>query len=263
MATRGNPKVTGVLPVALGNMTKIIATITHSVKAYVCVMQLHKDVEERLLNKVVREFQGEIYQRPPVRSHVKRTLRKKKIYSIEVNEVLGRNVLLTIVSEPGTYMRKLCWDIGLVLGVGAHMRELRRIKTGPFEEGTGLVTMYDLSEAVYELKERGKEGLIRKVIMPGEYGVCELKKVVLRDSAVESVVNGSPLAIPGISYYSEQIEKGEVVAMFTLKGELIGLSKSLVSSLDIKRMEKGLAFQPFRIVMERGIYPRMWKSKRA
>ncbi|PMP59441.1 MAG: RNA-guided pseudouridylation complex pseudouridine synthase subunit Cbf5 [Caldisphaera sp.] len=241
-------------------MTKIIGVVTHSKKAYVCIMQLHKDTDISNLKSVLREFQGIIYQRPPIRSHVKRTLRKKIIYRIDLNEVVDRKVLLTIESEAGTYMRKLCWDIGLVLGTGAHMRELRRIKTGPFSEEKSLVTMYDISEAIYELREKGKENLIRKVIIPGEFSVCSLPKVILRDSAVESIAHGSPLAIPGISYYSENLRKNDIVAMLTLKGELIGIGKSLMSSEEIKKQEKGLAVQPFRIVLEKGLYPREWKS---
>ncbi|MGC9183055.1 MAG: RNA-guided pseudouridylation complex pseudouridine synthase subunit Cbf5 [Caldisphaera sp.] len=240
-------------------MTKIIGFVTHSKKAYVCLMQLHKDVDFKLINNVINEFIGEIYQRPPVRSHVKRILRIKKIFNIEINEINNRKVLLTIESEAGTYMRKLCWDIGLVLGTGAHMRELRRIKTGPFNEDNA-VTLQQISEAVYQYKTTGKEDLLRKVIIPGEYSVCELEKILVRDTAVESVINGSPLAIPGISYFNDGINRGDIVALLTLKGELIGLAKALMNSNEIKQNNKGLAFQPTRIVMERGIYPKAWKS---
>ncbi|WP_410712386.1 RNA-guided pseudouridylation complex pseudouridine synthase subunit Cbf5 [Caldisphaera sp.] len=240
-------------------MTKIIGFVTHSKKAYVCLMQLHKDADIKSINNVINEFIGEIYQRPPIRSHVKRVLRTKKIFNIEINEINDRKVLLTIESEAGTYMRKLCWDIGLVLGTGAHMRELRRIKTGPFSEDSA-VTMQEISEAIYQFKKTGKEDLLRKVIIPGEFSVCELGKILVRDTAVESVINGSPLAVPGISYFNEGINRGDIVALLTLKGELIGLAKALMSSNEIKQNDKGLAFQPTRIVMERGIYPRAWKS---
>ncbi len=223
-------------------------------------MQLHKDVNQDELKSVINEFVGTIYQKPPIRSHVKRTLRTRKIFNITINEIVDRKVLLTIESEAGTYMRKLCWDIGLVLGIGAHMRELRRIKTGPFKEDNYLVTMQDITEAVYRFKNEGKDDLLRKVIIPGEYSVCELPKVLVRDTAVESIINGSPLAIPGISYYNEGINRGDLVSLLTLKGELIGLAKALMNYNEIKQNEKGLAFQPIRIVMERGIYPKAWKS---
>ncbi len=243
------------------HMTKIMGYVVHSRKAYVCVMQLHEDVPEDRLSSVLKEFQGTIYQRPPVRSSVRRALRTRTIYSIELLEKRSRLALIRVESDPGTYMRKLCWDVGLVLGVGAHMRELRRVRTGPFDEDHNLVTLQQLSEAVYRYKNEGKDDYLRKVIMPGEYIACELPKVVLRDSAVESVVNGATLAVPGISLYTNDITRGATVAMFTLKGELVGIGKALMSSDEIGASDRGLVVKPVRIVMPRGIYPRMWKSR--
>ncbi|MHA1632143.1 MAG: RNA-guided pseudouridylation complex pseudouridine synthase subunit Cbf5, partial [Candidatus Freyarchaeota archaeon] len=99
-------------------------------KEYVCVMRMHGDVGFEQVKMVCNEFTGPVYQRPPVRSSVKRRLRIRRIHSIEALEMDGRNVLLKIRCESGTYIRKLCHDIGEVLGCGAHMRELRRIGSG-------------------------------------------------------------------------------------------------------------------------------------
>lgn len=244
-------------------MTKIMGSVVHSRKAYVCVMQLHGDVSEKKLREVAEEFTGTIYQRPPVRSNVKRALRTRRIFSLEVLEVRGRLALLRVESDPGTYMRKLCWDMGLVLGVGAHMRELRRIKTGPFDEDHNLVTLQELSEAVYRFREEGKDDYLRRAVLPGEVITCELPKVVLRDSAVESVVNGAPLAVPGISLLTPDVKAGGRVAMLTLKGELVGLGEAVMDAKEVMERDKGIAVKPTRIVMPRGIYPRMWKSKGA
>lgn len=242
-------------------MTRIMSTVVHSRKAYVCVMLLHGDVRPELLREAVKEFEGDIYQRPPVRSHVRRALRVKHVYRIELDEVEGRYALLYVESDPGTYMRKLCWDLGLRLGVGAHMRELRRVRTGPFDEDHNLVTLQELSEAVYRWKTEGKDDALRRVVMPGEYAVCELPKVVVRDSAVESLANGAQLAVPGIAMYTDDIARGSTVALMTLKGELIGLGKALMASEEVGKADHGLAVKPFRIIIERGRYPRMWKSK--
>jgi predicted rRNA pseudouridine synthase len=244
-------------------MTKIMGSVVHSRKVYICVMQLHGDVSKDRLREVVKEFTGLIYQRPPVRSNVKRALRVRNIYSMELLEARGRLALLRVESDPGTYMRKLCWDMGLVLGIGAHMRELRRVKTGPFDEDHGLVTLQQLSEAVYRFKVEGKCDYLRNVVMPGEFAVCELPKVVLRDSAVESVVNGALLAVPGISLLTSDVKAGSQVAMMTLKGELVGLGEAAMGADEIMRSEKGIAVKPKRIVMPRGVYPRMWKSGKA
>lgn len=242
-------------------MTRVVGNIIHSDKEYICVMQLHKPVDEDKLKEIIKEFEGVIYQRPPLRSSVKRALRKKKVFKIDLLEYTGKYALLHIWSEAGTYMRKICWDIGLILGVGAHMRELRRIRTGPFREDNELVRMQDIAYALIRYREEGKEDLLRKYVLPGEYSVCHIPKVVVRDSAVESIVHGAILAVPGIAMLHEGIKKGDRVALLTLKGELIGLARAEMSSDEIMSAERGIAFKPTRVIMEPGFYPRMWKSK--
>jgi len=254
-----DPKVTGVLPVALEEATKIIGLVMHTSKEYICVMQLHSEVDRKRLEEVVKMFAGEIYQRPPLRSSVKRTVRKKKIYKIDLLEYEGKYVLLRVESEAGTYMRKLCHDIGLLLGVEAHMRELRRIRTGPFREDKGLVRLQDLSEAIYQWREEGKEELLRKYILPVEYAVAHLPKIVILDSAVDAVAHGADLAVPGISAY-EEFKKGELVAVFSLKGELVSIGIAQMDSLSLREAEKGIVVKTRRVVMKPGVYPKTWKT---
>ncbi|MEM0366371.1 MAG: RNA-guided pseudouridylation complex pseudouridine synthase subunit Cbf5 [Acidilobaceae archaeon] len=254
-----DPRVTGVLPIALENVTKIIGLVMHSSKEYICVMQLHKPVLYDYFIRVVREFTGVIYQKPPLRSSVKRSIRRRTIYSIDVLEFNGRFALLRVECDAGTYMRKLCWDIGLVLGVGAHMRELRRTRTGVFSENTNLVRLQDLSEAVYRFKFEGSDDLLRKVTMPGEFLVCSLPKIILRDTAVESIVHGAKLAAPGVALVSDKVKRGDTVALLSLKGELVAIGRALMDSNSIVEASKGIVVEPLRVVMEPGLYPKAWR----
>lgn len=225
-------------------------------------MQLHGDVSDEDLRKTIEMFQGVIYQRPPVRSSVKRSLRKKKVYEIEFLERMGRLVLLRIRSEAGTYMRKICHDIGELLGVGAHMRELRRTKTGPFSEENNLVKLQGVSEALYVFREYGKDKLLRRIILPMEYSVCEMPKIVIRDSAVEALTHGAQLAVPGILRFTSDVERRKRVAILTLKGELVAFGQALMSAKEIMENEKGIAVKLSRVIMPTGIYPRMWKKSK-
>ncbi len=226
-----------------------------------CVMQLHSGVPEERLKKVLREFTGKIYQKPPLRSSVKRAIRVKIIHYIELLEYTGRYALLRVGCEAGTYMRKLCHDVGEVLGVGAHMRELRRTRTGPFKEDETLVTMQQLSEALYEWRSSGSEKLLRKTILPMEYIVSHMPKIVIRDSAVDSIAHGADLAVPGIVMLHDNIKRGDKVALMTLKGELVALGKALMSSKDIEKASKGIAVKTIRVVMSPGVYPKKWKAR--
>ncbi|MCE4611905.1 MAG: RNA-guided pseudouridylation complex pseudouridine synthase subunit Cbf5 [Desulfurococcales archaeon] len=248
---------------ALERMTRIIGTVMHSTKEYVCVMQLHRPVPEDRLRSVLREFEGEIYQRPPLRSSVKRALRTRRVYKIELVEYDGeRFAILRVDCDAGTYMRKLCWDIGLVLGVGAHMRELRRTRTGPFSEDSGLlVRMQDLAEAIYRWREEGSDDMLRRVVVPGELSVCHIPKVVVRDTAVDSLAHGAQLAVPGVAAVEEGFSRGDLVAMLTLKGELVGLGVAELGWDEMLEAKRGIAVKPSRIIIERGVYPRAWRKK--
>ena len=230
----------------------------YSGKQYVCVMQVHADVPEQTLRKVLREFEGEIYQKPPLRASVKREPRKRFIYQLDVHEIEGRQVLFTCSCQAGTYIRKLCSDIGEVLACGAHMRELRRTRAGPFSENEDLVTMHELSAAQTEF-EGGNEARLRAIIKPMEVALSALPKVVLRDSAVDAICHGAELAVPGVVKLDSAIEKNKPVALFTQKSEAVAIGRALMTTRDILDQEKGAAVKTERVLMERGTYPALWK----
>jgi H/ACA ribonucleoprotein complex subunit 4 len=227
-------------------------------KEYVCLMQVHADIPESTLRKAINEFTGEIYQKPPLRASVKREPRKRTIYKIDIHEIEGRKVLFTCSCQAGTYMRKLCSDIGEVLGCGAHMRELRRTRAGPFTEDETLVNLHQLSAAQSDF-EAGNEAALMKIIQPMELALNQLPKVLIRDSAVDAVCHGAGLALPGIVQLDSAIEKDKLVAIFTLKGEAVALGRAALTTREMLDQEKGVAVKVERVIMERGTYPPMWK----
>jgi H/ACA ribonucleoprotein complex subunit 4 len=253
-----DPGVSGLLPVALEDATKIVQTLLPAGKEYVCVMHLHGDVFQPRLEQVLKEFEGEIYQRPPLRAAVRRLLRVRKIYYIELLERDGRDVLMRVGCEAGTYVRKLVYDIGEAIGCGAHMSELRRTRAGPFREETA-VRLHDLADAYAFWREEGKEDLLRRVIMPVEVAAQHLPKVVVRDGAVDAVCHGASLAAPGVLAIDTGISTGDLVAIFTLKGELVALARATMSSKEIYEAEHGIVARPERVVMSPGTYPKKWK----
>jgi H/ACA ribonucleoprotein complex subunit 4 len=255
-----DPKVTGLLPILLGKATKAVPAIRLSGKEYVCLLRLHHEMPPKIIRKVCEEFTGPIYQMPPIKSAVKRALRIRTIYYLEVIEIEGSSVLFRVGCEAGTYIRKLCHDIGLALGCGGHMQELRRTKAGPFTEKT-LVTLQDLKDAYVFWKEDGDESEIRRVIRPMESAVSHLPKILLRDSAVDAICSGASLAIPGIASLDSNLTKGDLIALFTLKGELVALAKAEISTEEILKASVGLAATPIRVMMEVGTYPKGWAKK--
>ncbi|MEM0483490.1 MAG: RNA-guided pseudouridylation complex pseudouridine synthase subunit Cbf5 [Pyrobaculum sp.] len=255
-----DPKVSGVLPIAIAEGTKVLMALSRSDKVYVAVAKFHGDVDEDKLRAVLQEFQGVIYQKPPLRSAVKRQLRTRSVYSLDLLELDGRYAVIKMHVEAGTYARKIIHDIGEVLGVGANMRELRRIAVSCYTEDEA-VTLQDIADAYYIWKHYGDDTYLRRVLLPIEEIARHLPKIWVRDSAVDAICNGAPLAAPGISKFETPFSKGDLVAMFTLKGELIGIGRALVDSEEVKKMERGLVARTDRVVMRRGTYPAMWKRK--
>ncbi|MFQ5815855.1 MAG: RNA-guided pseudouridylation complex pseudouridine synthase subunit Cbf5 [Candidatus Hydrothermarchaeaceae archaeon] len=253
-----DPKVTGVLPVALEEATKVAQALLSVDKEYVCIMRLHGSVGEARLKDVFREFTGEIVQRPPVRSAVKRQLRTKRIRKLELLEVLDNNVLFHVDCEAGTYIRKLCHDIGVVVGSGAHMVELRRTRSGIFAEDTS-VTLHDLLDAYRFWKDDKNEEFLRQVIVPVETAFNELPRLIVRDSAVDAISHGAALAVPGVCGLDADMRRGDLIGIFTLKDEIVAIGEALMDTKDILIEETGIAAKPKRVIMKPGVYPRMWK----
>lgn len=256
-----DPLVTGLLPVGLGDGTKALSVLLLGPKEYHAVARIHDPVSETKLKRVLSEFTGEIYQRPPQRSSVKRVVRTREIYNLEFVEQIGKLTLLRVLCQAGTYVRKLIYDIGEVLGPGATMIELRRTMVSNLSELDGLVRFHDLLEAVHEWKEEGREDKIRNLIKPIEFATSSLKAVVIRDSAVDAICHGAQLAVPGILQLSPDIVKGDIVCIYTLKKELVAIGEALMPTKEIEDASKGIAFLTKRVIMKAGTYPKLWHSK--
>jgi H/ACA ribonucleoprotein complex subunit 4 len=238
----------------------VIQALLLAGKEYVCVMRLHSLVPENKIKQVLEEFQGPIYQRPPVRSSVKRRLRTRTIYYNELLEIKEKNVLFKVGCEAGTYIRKLCYDIGEVLGCGAHMQELRRTRVGPFTEDETLVTLHDVSYLYSQWQENNDEAILRKFVFPMEKALELLPKIHVRDSAVDALCHGAHLTAPGVLSLDAGIKIGDTVAVLTQKEEAITLSKAVVSSENILKMDHGFVAKTLRVMMPRGVYPKKWHS---
>jgi H/ACA ribonucleoprotein complex subunit 4 len=238
----------------------VIQALLLAGKEYVCVMRLHSPVPENKIKQVLEEFQGPIYQRPPVRSSVKRRLRTRTIYYNELLEIKEKNVLFKVGCEAGTYIRKLCYDIGEVLGCGAHMQELRRTRVGPFTEDETLVTLHDVSYLYSQWQENNDEAILRKFVFPMEKALELLPKIHVRDSAVDALCHGAHLTAPGVLSLDAGIKIGDTVAVLTQKEEAITLSKAVVSSENILKMDHGFVAKTLRVMMPRGVYPKKWHS---
>ena len=253
-----DPRVTGVLPVALADATRALEAVLVGDKEYVGVMQLHQDVDEKRLRGIMSRFVGEIYQIPPVRSAVKREQRTRHIFELEPLEIDGRNVLFRVRCESGTYIRTLCADIGEALGVGANMVDLRRTRTASFSEAEAL-PLNALRDAIAYWKEDGDPTSLRATVHPMEDLLRHLPRMIIKDTAVDAICHGANLAVPGVAKLSPHIRRGDAVGVLTGKGEAVAFSKALMTTDEIVIAKSGAAADTGRVLMDPGTYPKLWK----
>ena len=256
-----DPQVSGVLPMGLGDGTKALEVLLYGPKEYHAIGRLHSLPSPEKLKKVLEEFTGEIYQKPPQRSAVLRQTRTRTIYELELLEQKERLMVLRVLCEAGTYIRKLIYDIGEILGPGATMIELRRTRVHQFNENSKLVTLHELENAYSLWTEKKDDSKIKELIRLIEHAFSEIKSVIIRDSAVDALCHGAQLAIPGILEASPDLKVDDLVAIYTQKGEIVALAKTLLSLEDIKEKTKGYAFETKRIIMSPNTYPKKWRTK--
>jgi H/ACA ribonucleoprotein complex subunit 4 len=256
-----DPKVTGILPCALGNATRALSALLNAGKEYVGVMYLHSPEKKQRIEKIFKLFTGKIYQRPPLKSSVVRRLRIREIYYSNVIEVDNNHILFRIGCEAGTYVRKFCFDLGEALCSGAHMLELRRTRVGNFKETDNLISLQKLKDAYTIYQMEGNDYYLRKIVFPMERMVSHLPKIYVRDTAVDALCHGADLASAGICYIDARIKKNMLVAFMTLKKELIGFGTAIKDAMEMFKAKSGILAKINKVFMKRGIYPH-WKEKK-
>lgn len=253
-----DPNVSGVMVIAFEDAVRALDVTLLETKEYVGVLKLNAPVPEKEIREIFKEFIGEIYQFPPLRSAVKREMRTRRIFELEMLEYGDRIVLFRCVCESGTYIRTLCRDMGDALAVGGHMLELRRTRSGHFKESQ-CHTMHELNDAFAWFKENGDEKLLRDIILPFERLLDNLPKVYIKDSAVDAVCHGADLATPGIARIEGKYRKGQEVAIMSTKGEGVAIGIACMDSMVALSSEKGAAVELKRVFMRPDTYPKLWK----
>jgi H/ACA ribonucleoprotein complex subunit 4 len=256
-----DPRVTGILPCALGKATRALSSLLSAGKEYIGVLYLHSPESRKRIEKIFKMFTGRIYQRPPLKSSVVRRLRVREIYYSEILEIENNHVLFRIGCEAGTYIRKFCYDIGEALCSGAHMLELRRTRVGNFKENDNLITLQNLKDAFKIFQTESNDYYLKKLIFPMEKMVSHMPKIIIRDTAVDAIAHGADLASAGICYIDARIKEKMMVAIMTLKRELIAFGIALKNAMQIYKAKKGILVKTKKVFIGRGIYPR-WNERK-
>jgi len=257
-----DPKVSGCLLVCLNRATRLVKAQQSAGKEYVAVVRFHSEIPggAAKIQKTIDALTGACFQRPPVISAVKRQLRVRTIYEaklLEYNE--KRNMCVFWLScEAGTYVRTMCVHLGLLLGVGAHMQELRRVRSGVLDENKYMSTMHDVLDSQFMYENMRDEKYLRRVVMPLELILTTYPRIVVKDSAVNAICYGAKLMIPGVLRFENNIEVGAEIVMMTTKGEAIASGIAQMTTAVISSVDHGCVAVIKRVIMERDTYNMRW-----
>ncbi|XP_018432459.1 PREDICTED: H/ACA ribonucleoprotein complex subunit 4 [Nanorana parkeri] len=256
-----DPKVTGCLIVCIDRATRLVKSQQSAGKEYVGIVRLHNALEnEQQLSRAMETLTGALFQRPPLIAAVKRQLRVRTIYESKLIEYdpERRLGIFWVSCEAGTYIRTLCVHLGLLLGVGGQMQELRRVRSGVQGEKDNLVTMHDVLDAQWQYDNNKDESYLRRVVFPLEKLMVSHKRLVMKDSAVNAICYGAKIMLPGLLRYEDGIEMNQDIVVITTKGEAICIGTALMTTAVISTCDHGIVAKIKRVIMERDIYPRKW-----
>ncbi|KAI9661706.1 MAG: centromere/microtubule-binding protein cbf5 [Bathelium mastoideum] len=257
-----DPKVTGSLIVCLGNATRLVKAQQTAGKTYMCVARLHEDIEggEEQVLQAFGNLTGPSYQRPPVISAVKRQLRVRAVERLQLLEYNPKMHLVSFLvdCEAGTYIRTLCIHLGYLLGVGAHMQELRRIRSGRMTEDNNMSSLHAVRESFVKFTKTKDSRDLRVTVLPLEVLCLGYPRIIIKDTAVSAVCHGAKLTASGVIRYDNNIAPNMEIVLVSTKGEAIAIAIALKSSEHLPLDSHGHVARVKRGIMDRALYPKRW-----
>lgn len=247
-----DPLATGVLPVCLNEATKLVGFLTGEDKEYHATMLLGvktdtMDTEGKIISQsdpslsedeiksAVSRMKGKIQQIPPAYSAVKYCgkpsykwarsgvfidlkPREVIIHSIAIENISLPSVTFRVTCSKGTYVRSLCSDIGDVLGTGACLSGLRRLKSGIFSE--------DMAIVLSDYTDGGKEALMKKILPMTEL-LPLLASIELKGPSAVKLRNGWQPSVEMLKEHDLPLLKAGDMIKFTSDGCLLAVAEML------------------------------------
>ncbi len=245
----------------MGQETRLVKAQQSAGKEYVGIVRFHNPVEDVTeIEEAIKKLTGTLFQRPPLIASVKRELRVRTIYESKMFEFdKEKNMAIFWIScEAGTYVRTLCVHLGLLMKVGGHMQELRRVRSGILHEDETMVTMHDVLDAQWTFEQNKDEKYLRRVVMPLEILLTSYPRIMIKDTAVNAICYGAKLTLPGVLRFENGIDVGTEVVLITTKGEAVAIAISEMSTSVMASCDHGVVAKTKRVIMDRETYPKKW-----
>ncbi len=224
-----DPHASGVLPILLGKATKLTKYLQTSDKEYVFLIdsEINKDYLEYLT--------GKVYQKPPKESAVKKEIRTRKIYYIDIIEEDKNYTILKTKVQHGTYIRSIVRDLSRLHGKEIKLLDLRRTISGNIkEEDCIILQKFELNFELYKKTKNNK--YLFEVMKPIEEIMSRFKSIEIKKSALKNILNGMDIFVPGIKKY-DKFNKGEVINI-TFDKKIIAVGIAMCDWKDIEGNKK-------------------------
>jgi H/ACA ribonucleoprotein complex subunit 4 len=254
-----DPFATGVLPLMAGKSMKLTKKILTHNKTYICVFRFASEPDSKMLDEVMSNMTGRVFNVPPEISAVKIQVRSRRIFKFEKLDFKNNQMVARVECEAGTYIRTMARDMGLLLNMKVELKELRREVSGIFKL-EDCVTLQQLADAYWLWKELSQPEALLRIIHPVEKLLLDYPSVTVKDSAAAALSHGAPLLRPGIVSIDPAIADGRDIVVNTMKGETVGIVNMLVTSDSVKAMESGEIARPSMVLLNQDLYPRRWKK---
>ncbi|NXR92958.1 DKC1 protein, partial [Hypocryptadius cinnamomeus] len=253
-----DPKVTGCLIVCIERATRLVKSQQSAGKEYVGIVRLHNAIEsEAQLARAIETLTGALFQRPPLIAAVKRQLRVRTIYESKLVEYdpERRLGIFWVSCEAGTYIRTLCVHLGLLLGVGGQMQELRRVRSGILGETVHLQAVRALAVCGWSVTK----------VLSSVQDVAPVLVIKLWDRSSEKLCDSQ--CVLGVTLVGGVgrlcADRGRTGCHSSALQELlISMSASaaiaLMTTAVISTCDHGVVAKIKRVIMERDTYPRKW-----
>ena len=254
-----DPFATGVLPLMAGKSMKLTKKILTHNKTYICVFRFASEPDSKMLQEVMSNMTGRVFNVPPEISAVKIQVRSRRIFKFEKLDFKNNQMVARVQCEAGTYIRTMARDMGLLLNMKVELKELRRETSGIFTLDD-CVTLQQLADAYWLWKELSQPEALLRIIHPIEKLLLDYPSVTVKDSAAAALSHGAPLLRPGIVSIDPAISDGRDIVVNTMKGETVGIVNMSVTSDSVKDMESGEIARPSMVLLNQDLYPRRWKK---
>ncbi len=279
-----DPFATGVLPIVINEGTKLVPFLEEGPKEYEVTLKLGEetstddctgqvilkrewlDVRPEKVETLLRTFCGRICQIPPMFSAVKmqgiplyrlarkgieveRKEREVEIYKIQMEDMELPLVRFRVSCSKGTYIRTLGRDLGRRVGCGAHLLQLRRIRSGPFT--------LDRAISWERVKNLTVPGALYPWLISLKAALPSLPEVIGDEQLVRKVRFGREMMVQDLSARDlPAFKKGEWLKMSSPKEGLVAILKSEVKGADLPWTDPGVvALRPLRVFQPQGHFP--------